>query len=93
MHRGEHPVGVRHRPAGPRLPPVSCHGRYIGVRDIVECLSSPDEHCEFLMSFGHRYYCNHPQRLQIVKRMTSVAHKPSGHLRVSSAATHHAVNP
>lgn len=89
MHRRKHPVSLRHRPAGPRLPWASCRGRRIGVKNIVECLSVPEHHCEFLMSFGHRYYCNHPQRLQIAIRTAAAARKPGGLNRFPSAATFH----
>ena len=89
MHRGKHPVSLRHRPAGPPLPRAACRGRHIGVKDIVECLSLPEHHCEFLMSFGHRYYCNHPQRLQIAKRTVAATRKQNGRNYLPSAATHH----
>jgi hypothetical protein len=70
------------------LPRATCRGRRIGVKDIVECLSLPEHHCEFLMSFGHRYFCNHPQRLQIARRTAAAAHKQNGHNHSAFATTH-----
>ena len=44
---------------------LECRARRIGVADLVECLAKQPTHCKFSLSFGHSFFCRHPQRLEI----------------------------
>jgi len=46
----------------------ACRAKAVSGSDLVDCLSEQMFRCEYRLSFGRSYFCNHPLRMEIIAR-------------------------
>jgi len=47
----------------------TCRAKAMGnIAEFAVCLVPPPQNCGHVFSYGHGYYCHHPQRQEIVAR-------------------------
>ncbi len=57
-------VGMGPHPALPD--PAICRAKIIVQPDLVDCLVAEPERCPYAMNYGGSYFCNNPEKLDIV---------------------------
>jgi hypothetical protein len=43
------------------------------INEAAECLVPPPQNCEYVLAYGNRFYCHHPQRDEIVMRTLKIS--------------------
>jgi hypothetical protein len=63
----------------PSLPdPAICRAKLIVHPDLVDCLVPNARLCPNAMNYGGAYFCNHPDKLEIVKATEAEKQKTPG---------------
>ena len=58
--------------------PAICRAKIIIGPELVECLVAKPMRCRYAMHYGNDYFCNHPEKLKIVKRTDAAGKKNQG---------------
>ena len=69
-------VGMGARPSLPD--PAICRAKIIVQPNLVDCLVSNPHRCPYAMNYGGAYFCNNPEKLEIVKITEAERRRESG---------------
>ena len=69
-------VGMGSRPDLPD--PAICRARIHVPPDLVDCLVVNPYRCPYAMNYGGDYFCNNPEKLEIVKRTVAARKNNQG---------------
>jgi len=57
---------------------ATCRASRCGVNDLIFCLNEQRVVCDHALSFGDKYFCRHPQNIEIaVRSQTSAEPNPA----------------
>ena len=69
-------VGMKSNP--PLPDPAICRAKILVQPDLVECLVANSKRCPDAMNYGGAYFCNNPEKLEIVKTTEAAKKKKQG---------------
>ena len=76
-------VGMGPHPALPD--PAICRAKITVSPDLVDCLVVKPYRCPCAMNYGGAYFCNNPEKLEIVKHTDAARKKNQGRAEAGSS--------